>query len=153
MEKNSNSGTTYSVTVVWPTWKTELGSNSFLTLASDDATKAISFYTRVFGVDPCSLLHMPDGRVMHCEFRLNEFARFFLSEELPEHGGTPSPLRLGATSVAIHLHVDDCDAVVQVMECNGSTVLMAAADMFWGERFARVRDPFGHEWGISTKIR
>ena len=43
--------------------------------------------------------------------------------------------------------------VVQVMECNGSTVLMAAADMFWGERFARVRDPFGHEWGISTKIR
>lgn len=122
-------------------------------LSVNDAASAISFYTRIFGVDPFALLHMPDGRVMHCEFRLGGKTRFFLSEELPEHGGTPSPTRLGATSVAIHLYVDDCDAMVESMSCNGSTVLMDPADMFWGERFARVRDPFGHEWGISTRLR
>ena len=95
---------------------------------------------------------MPDGRVMHCEFRVGN-ARFFISEELPKHGGTPSPSRLGATSVAIHLYVDDCDAMVETMTNNDSTVLMPPTDMFWGERFARVRDPFGHEWGITTKLR
>lgn len=121
-------------------------------LSISDATKAVAFYSQVFGVAPHLLLKMPDGRVMHCEFRVGQ-ARFFLSEELPEHGGTPSPSRLGATSVAIHLYVDDCDAMVDAMANNDSTVLMPPADMFWGERFARVRDPFGHEWGISTQTR
>ena len=89
---------------------------------------------------------------MHCEFRIGN-ARFFVSEELPEHGGTPSPTRLGGTTVAIHLYVDDCDAMVKTMTDNDSTVLMAPTDVFWGERFARVRDPFGHEWGITTQLR
>ena len=89
---------------------------------------------------------------MHCEFRVGD-VRFFLSEELPEHGGTPSPASLGATTVAIHLYVDDCDAMLARMKSCGATVLMEPADMFWGERFARVRDPFGHEWGITTRLR
>lgn len=121
-------------------------------LSITDAKKAVAFYSRIFGIVPHLLLNMPDGRVMHCEFRIGN-TRFFLSEELPEHGGTPSPTRLGATSVAIHLYVDDCDAMVETMANNDSTVLMPPTDMFWGERFARVRDPFGHEWGIATQLR
>ena len=121
-------------------------------LSITDATKAVAFYTDVFGVAPYVLLNMPDGRVMHCEFRIGN-ARFFVSEELPEHGGTPSPKRLGATSVAIHVYVDECDAVIETMKDFGSTVLMEPADMFWGERFGRVRDPFGHEWGVATELR
>lgn len=121
-------------------------------LSISDAAKAVDFYSRVFDVAPHLLLNMPDGRVMHCEFRIGN-ARFFVSEELPEHGGTPSPTRLGATSVAIHLYVDDCDAMVETMNQNDANVLMAPTDMFWGERFARVRDPFGHEWGITTRLR
>ena len=121
-------------------------------LSVKDAGQAVDFYTRVFETDPSLLLRMPDGRVMHCEFRVGE-ARFFLSEELPEHGGTPSPGSLGATTVAIHLYVDDCDAMVARMKANGAQVLVEPADMFWGERFARVRDPFGHEWGIATHLR
>lgn len=93
---------------------------------------------------------MPDGRVMHCEFRFDG-ARFFLSGVLPEHGGTPSPLSLGASTVAIHRYVDDCDAMVTHMNCNGAEVVMAPTDVFRDERFARVRDPFGHEWGITTR--
>jgi PhnB protein len=116
------------------------------------AEDAVAFYSDVFDTAPHILLNMPDGRVMHCEFRIGG-ARFFLSEELPEHGGTPSPQSLGATTVAIHLCVDDCDAMVDKMIARGADLLMPATDMFWGERFARVRDPFGHEWGVSTKLR
>jgi len=121
-------------------------------LSVTDANEAVAFYSRVFATDPVLLLKMPDGRVMHCEFRFDG-GRFFLSEELPEHGGTPSPASLGATTVAVHLYVDDCDAMVQQMQKHGADVLAEPADMFWGERFARVRDPFGHEWGITTRLR
>ena len=121
-------------------------------LSVTDATEAVAFYSRVFETGPVLQLNMPDGRVMHCEFRIDG-ARFFLSEELPEHGGTPSPTSQGATTVAIHLYVDDCDAMVAQMKSNGAEALMEPTDMFWGERFARVRDPFGHEWGITTRLR
>ena len=121
-------------------------------LSVTDAQRAVAFYSQVFGVEPTLLLNMPDGRLMHCEFRIGDVG-FFLSEELPEHGGTPSPTSLGGTTVAVHLYVDDCDAMVDRMTNNGAEVLMESADMFWGERFARVRDPFGHEWGITTRLR
>ncbi len=129
-----------------------MGTHEFVPyLSVTDAEVAVGFYSRVFGVEPAHLLNMPDGRVMHCEFRVGG-ARFFLSEELPEHGGTPSPASLGTTTVAIHLDVDDCDTMVAQMKSNGATIVMEPADMFWGERFARVRDPFGHEWGIATRL-
>ena len=121
-------------------------------LSVSDANKAVAFYSKIFDASPWLLLNMPDGRVMHCEFRIGN-ARFFISEELPEHGGTPSPKSLGSTSVAIHLYVTDCDLMVEKMKTNGAEILMAPVDMFWGERFARVRDPFGHEWGIATQTK
>ena len=121
-------------------------------LSVTDASEAVAFYSRVFETDPSLLLKMPDGRVMHCEFCF-EGARFFISEELPEHGGTPSPASLAATTVAIHLYVDDCDAMVEHMKLQGADVVMEPTDVFWGERFARVRDPFGHEWGIAARLR
>ena len=120
-------------------------------LSVTNAKEAVAFYSRVFETEPTNLLHMPDGRVMHCEFVCGG-ARFLLSEELPEHGGTPSPQSLGGTTVAIHLYVDDCDAIVASMQGNDAEVLMPPEDMFWGERFGRVRDPFGHEWGIATRL-
>ncbi len=120
-------------------------------LSVTDGIDAVAFYSRVFETEPALLLNMPDGRVMHCEFRFGG-ARFFLSEELPEHGGTPSPASLGATTVAIHLYVADCDAMVAHMKNNGAEVVMEPTEVFWGERFARVRDPFGHEWGITTRL-
>lgn len=120
-------------------------------LSVHEAESAVDFYSQVFETTPRVLLKMPDNRVMHCEFRIGG-NRFFLSEELPEHGGTPSPKNLGATSVAMHLYVEDCDSMLQKMVENGAEVLMEPVDMFWGERFARVRDPFGHEWGLATLL-
>ena len=58
-------------------------------LSVTDAEKAVEYYSKVFETEPYLILNMPDGRVMHCEFRVGN-ARFFVSEELPEHGGTPS---------------------------------------------------------------
>ena len=121
-------------------------------LSMPSAERAIQFYSSVFGVEPYNRLDMPDGRVMHCEFRVGN-ARFYLSDELVEHGGTPTPERLGGTSVSIHVYVDDCDKLMESMQAHGATVLLAADDMFWGERFGRVRDPFGHEWGIASVFR
>lgn len=121
-------------------------------LSVHDAEQAVAFYSSVFETEPTHLLKMPDGRIMHAEYTVGG-ARVFLSAELPEHGGTPSPRKLGATSVAIHFYVEDCDAMLARMEQFGAEVLMPAMDMFWGERFARVRDPFGHEWGITTHLR
>jgi PhnB protein len=121
-------------------------------LSVTDANKAVAFYSEVFDVSPRLLLKMPDDRVMHCEFRIGD-ARFFVSEELPEHGGTPSPKSLGSTTVAIHLYVTDCDRIVEKMKDNGAVILAEPEDLFWGERFARVRDPFGHEWGVATTIK
>ncbi len=121
-------------------------------LSVSDANKAVAFYAEVFDVSPWVLLKMPDDRVMHCEFRVGD-ARFFVSEELPEHGGTPSPKSLGSTSVAIHLYVTDCDQIVEKMKIGGAEVLAEPEDLFWGERFARVRDPFGHEWGVATVLK
>ena len=120
-------------------------------LSVTNAKEAVDFYSSIFEATPTLLLNMPDGRVMHCEFRFGDF-RFFLSEELPEHGGGPSPASLGATTVAIHIYVDDCDRMVEQMTSNGAEVVMEPTDVFWGERFARVRDPFGHEWGVTTRL-
>ena len=121
-------------------------------LSVHDAGAAIDFYSKAFAVDPYVRLDMPDGRVMHCEFRFGA-ARLFLSDEMPEHGGTPSPHTSGATTVARHLYVVDCDEAVRRMVEHGGVMLMEPTDMFWGERFARVKDPFGHEWGIATLLR
>ncbi len=121
-------------------------------LSVENADEAVAFYAKVFETEPGVVLRMPDGRVMHCEFRVGD-ARFFLSDELIEHGGTPSPSKLGATTVATHIYVEDCDAMVKRMADSGAEVLMEPVDMFWGERFARARDPFGHEWGITTHLR
>lgn len=121
-------------------------------LSVHDADKAIEFYSQVFRVEPFVRLTMPDGRVMHCEFQVGT-ARFFLSDELPDHGGTPSPKSQGSTTVALHLYVENCDDMVQRMQQLGSNIMMPPTDMFWGERFARVRDPFGHEWGVAQLLR
>lgn len=121
-------------------------------LSVREGTAALAFFTRVFDTEPTLCLKLPDGRIMHCEFRFGE-TRLFLSEELLEHGGTPSPSRLGGTTVAIHLYVDDCDGMVGRMVNAGAELLAAPEDMFWGDRFARVRDPFGHESGINQVVR
>ena len=110
------------------------------------AAKAIDFYTRALGAHEVMRMPGPDNRLMHAELGVAGGV-IYLSDEFPEMGGgsgTPNG------SVTIHLNVPDCDALYQQAMAAGATAMMPPADMFWGDRFAKFKDPFGHEWSIST---
>jgi PhnB protein len=74
-----------------------------------------------------------------------------LADEFPDMGGR-APDSLGGTPVSLHLYVEDADATVQRAVDAGATVIQPLADAFWGDRYGRIKDPFGHEWGIATHI-
>jgi uncharacterized glyoxalase superfamily protein PhnB len=110
------------------------------------AARAIDFYTRALGAREVMRMPGPDDRLMHAELAVAGGV-VYLSDEFPELGGGS-----GAPngSVTIHLNVPDCDALYRQATAAGATPMMPPADMFWGDRFAKVKDPFGHEWSIST---
>jgi PhnB protein len=87
---------------------------------------------------------------MHAELQIGD-ARLMLSDEMPEMGAR-APVALGGTPVTLHLYVEDADAVVQRALEAGASVLQPLMDAFWGDRYGRIKDPFGHEWGIATHI-
>lgn len=114
------------------------------------AAAAIDFYTRLFGAQELMRLTDPDGRIAHAELKLGP-GTLMLVDEHPEYG-IQSPLAFGGTGTTIHLHVDDVDALTTRALEAGATVLRAPADQGHGERQARLRDPFGHEWLLGHQI-
>jgi uncharacterized glyoxalase superfamily protein PhnB len=110
--------------------------------------EAIAFYQTAFGAEELMRMPSPDGRtLLHAEVRIGDSV-LMLCDEMPEVGST-SPLTHGGAT-GIHLYVEDVDAVfAQAVEA-GATVKMEPQDMFWGDRFAKVTDPFGYIWGIAT---
>lgn len=114
------------------------------------AGEAIDYYKAVFGVSEKFRLTEPSGRIGHAELDFGGIT-VMISEEFPEFGLT-GPQSLGGTSVSIHLHVDDCDALLQRAVEQGGTLVREPKDQFYGERSGTVRDPFGHEWLIGHSI-
>jgi uncharacterized glyoxalase superfamily protein PhnB len=115
-----------------------------------DAGKAIDFYQRAFGAREKFRLTEPGGRIGHAELDFGG-TTLMLSDEFPEYG-IHGPHTLGGTSLTIHLHVDDADALIQRAVAAGASVVRPAQDQFYGERSGTVRDPFGHEWNIGHEI-
>ena len=113
-----------------------------------DALGAIEFYKKAFHAEQVTLLTAPDGFVMHVEMAIDG-APFYITGELVEYG-SHSPESLGGTPVSIHLKVADCDAVYNQAVEAGCTVVIPIADMFWGDRYGSVKDPYGHQWSIAT---
>jgi PhnB protein len=111
---------------------------------------AIDFYVRVFGAEQLMRLTYPDGRIAHAELKLGPVT-LMLADEHPEYG-IRSPLAYGGTGIRIHLHVDDVDALTARAAEAGATVLLPPSDQSHGERQARVRDPFGHEWLLGHHL-
>jgi PhnB protein len=112
------------------------------------AAKAIEFYTQALGAKEHMRMPGPDGRLMHAELEIAG-GIIYLSDEFPEMGGaTGAP----NGAVTVHLNVPDCDALWKQATAAGATVTMPLADMFWGDRFGKFKDPFGHEWSLSTTI-
>lgn len=115
-----------------------------------DTAAAIRFYQQAFGATERFRLVEPSGRIGHAELTLGP-AVLMLSDAFPEWGLTAPP---GDTDIgaSVHLHVDDCDAVTAAATAAGATLLMPPTDQFYGERGARLRDPFGHTWLIGHSI-
>jgi PhnB protein len=122
-------------------------------LIVSDGLAALEFYKEAFGAEEGDKMMAPDGkRLMHGEIVL-EGHRLFISDEFTaeEGGSCKMPQTLGGTCVRITLEVDDADAVVKRAVALGARVLMPVADMFWGARYGKISDPFGHEWGINQQ--
>lgn len=118
------------------------------------AAEAIEFYKRAFGATERGRNLMPDGRVMHAEIVIGD-SILFVVDDFPEwnNGRSRDPRVVGTSTVAIHLYVEDCDAWTKRAADAGCAILMGPMDAFWGDRFAMVRDPFGHEWTIGQHTR
>lgn len=115
-----------------------------------DGPRAIAFYEQVFGAKELFRLVEPSGRLGHAELDFGG-TTLMLSEEYPELG-VRGPRSIGATSVTIHLHVDDADALIARAVAAGAELVRPAQDHFYGERSGTVRDPFGHEWNLGHSI-
>lgn len=122
----------------------------FAYLRLKNAGAAITFYGAAFGATEKFRLTEPSGRIGHAELILGG-TTIMLSDEYPEMD-IIGPQTLGGASSSIHLHVDDCDALLARAVELGATLVRPAADHFYGERSGTVRDPFGHEWNIGHSI-
>jgi uncharacterized glyoxalase superfamily protein PhnB len=116
------------------------------------ATEAIDFYKRAFGAKEISRMPFPGPdsqvRLGHAELELGD-SRLFLADEFPEQG-VVGPA--GASPVTIHLYVTDADTTFRRAVDAGATVAMPLANMFWGDRYGKLVDPFGHHWSIAEHL-
>jgi PhnB protein len=115
------------------------------------AADAIEFYKKAFGATEMIRVPSPDGKLMHAAVQING-AMVMLVDEMPQWGAL-SPKALNGTPVTMHLYVDDVDAFIAHAVESGATLKMPAADMFWGDRYGVITDPFGHNWSIATPQR
>ena len=116
-----------------------------------DAVAAIDFYVRAFGAEEVSRMPGPDGKIMHAELRIGDSV-VMLGEEMPDWG-MRSPLALGGTHGSLHIYVADADAAFARALAAGAQVKQPLEDAFWGDRYGKVTDPFGHDWGIATRVK
>ncbi len=122
-------------------------------LVVSNGEHAIEFYKKAFGAVELYRMPAPDGRrLMHASLEING-SGVMLADEFPEHGGNRAPDMVGSTTVTIHLQVPSADKAFAQAVAAGATVIMPLADMFWGDRFGKLRDPFGHEWSIAHHVR
>lgn len=115
------------------------------------AAEAIDFYVKAFNAVELARMPDPSGKLMHAMIRIGD-SPVMLVDEYPEWGSC-GPKSLKGTPVTIHLSVEDADAVFQQAIDAGAKVTMPLEDAFWGDRYGRLEDPFGHSWSIGTHIR
>jgi uncharacterized glyoxalase superfamily protein PhnB len=119
-------------------------------LVVQGAAAALEFYRKAFGAEELCRMPMPGGKLGHAEIKIGA-GTVMLCDEFPEMGAR-SPLALGGSPVTIHLYVEDVDAVFAQAVGAGAQVRMPVSNMFWGDRYGQVIDPFGHIWSLATHI-
>ncbi len=123
-------------------------------LVIEGAAAAIDFYATAFGAKENMRMGGPGNKVMHSELQIGD-SMLMISDDFPEMAGgqSRSPLKIGNTPVTIHLYVASVDDIFNRAVGAGCQVVMPPADMFWGDRFSCVKDPFGHMWSIATNMK
>jgi len=116
-----------------------------------NAAEAIEFYKKALGAQELMRMAGPDGKIGHAELKIGD-SIIFLTDENPSMG-CKSPQTLGGTAGSLHLYVEDVDKAFQRAIDVGGKVTMPVADMFWGDRFGNFVDPYGHNWGLSTRTQ
>lgn len=116
-----------------------------------DAAGAIEFYQRAFGAEVVERMEGPDGKIMHAELRFGDSVLMMGEEN--EEWGMRSPLSLGGSASSLHMYVPDADAAVARAIKAGAKERYPMEDAFWGDRYGKVTDPYGHEWGIATRVK
>lgn len=120
-------------------------------LVCKGAADAIEFYKKAFGAAEMNRLPGKDGRLMHASVRIGD-STVMLVDEMPEWG-TLGPKSLKGSPVTIHLYVDDVDKFAKRAVDAGARITMPIEDMFWGDRYGQLEDPFGHHWSVATHTR
>ncbi len=120
-------------------------------LICSPADDAIEFYKKAFNATERARLKGDDGKVMHAMLFIGE-SPFMLNDEFPDYGALGPKSRKG-TSVTMHFYVEDVDAAIQRAVDAGAKIIMPVGDMFWGDRYGVVEDPFGHHWSMATHKR
>jgi PhnB protein len=115
------------------------------------AANAIEFYKKAFNAKETSRMPGPGGKLMHASIRVGD-STIMLTDEMPEHGSL-GPKALKGSPIVIHLYVEDVDAVTAQAVAAGAKLTMPVAEMFWGDRYGQLEDPFGHRWSVATHIR
>ena len=116
-----------------------------------DAARAIEFYKQAFGAEARGAMPGPDGKIMHAELRIGD-SIIMLADEFPEFGSL-SPQTTGGSGTGLHIYIEDVDAAFDRAVKAGASVEMPVADMFWGDRYGKLKDPFGHKWSIGTHTK
>jgi len=116
-----------------------------------DASRAIEFYKKAFGATERGVMKGPDGKVMHAELMIGD-SILMLGDEFPEYGAV-SPQSTGNSSMGLHIYVKDVDEAFDRAVKAGAQVEMPVSEQFWGDRYGKLKDPFGHKWSIATHTK
>ena len=120
--------------------------NTYLTV--NDGARAIEFYKRAFGAQERFRMEGPNGKIAHAELQIGD-SIMMISDEMP--GSTcRSPQSVGGTTINTFLYVPDVDKTFDQAVAAGAKAEMPVADMFWGDRYGKLTDPFGHSWSVAT---
>ena len=114
-----------------------------------NGTQAIEFYKKAFGAEERFCMNTPDGKCIgHAELKIGD-SLFMLADEFPQMNSL-SPESIGGSPISMYVYVEDVDAVFNQAVSAGATVLNPVMDMFYGDRWGYIKDPFGHLWSIAT---
>jgi len=117
-------------------------------LTVGNAARAIDFYHRAFGAKEIMRMDGPEGKIAHAELKIGD-SIIMIADEM-QGAGCRSPQSLHGTCVGIFLYVDNVDKVFEQAISAGAKVEMPLADQFWGDRYGKLTDPFGHSWSLAT---